>query len=291
MNNADKLSVAGYTISVYEPDRFRLDGGAMFGSVPKTLWSKKIAADEANRIQLTCRLMILRGHGRIVIVDLGMGRKWSDKERQIYAIEALDEQPIWERCSDVTDVVLTHLHFDHCGGIARWTESGESVPAFPRAATYVQRANLEAAKKPGVRERASYLANNVQPVEALNDRLHLCESDQEILPGITVHAVNGHTEGLQWIKVGEGRGAVVYPADLIPTAHHLGVPYVMGYDLCAKTSMEEKAKFLEQAIAEEWIVVFEHDAHTPAAILGRDERGNPIVKQVVTPPTLNTPGD
>ncbi len=262
---------AGYRISCITTERFRLDGGAMFGSVPKVLWSKKIPSDEANRIPLACRLLLLEGRGRKILVDTGMGTEWSPKERQIYAIEPLLEVSLESFCADVTDVILTHLHFDHAGGICR-IEKGEVIPTFPNAKIHLSRKNWERARNPSIRERASYLPRFVHALEGAD--IHWCEDGQEILPDIHAHLASGHTDGMLWLRVGCGLGAVVFPSDLVPTVHHLPLPYVMGYDMCAATTLLEKEAFLGRAEAEDWIVVFEHDAATAAVTVGKNAKGH-----------------
>ena len=263
--------LAGYRISCLTSELFRLDGGAMFGSVPKALWSRAIPADEANRIPLACRLLILEGHGRRILVDTGMGTDWSPKEREIYAIEPLMESSLAECCGAVTDVILTHLHFDHAGGICR-LENSQAIPTFPNAKIHLSRTNWERARNPSIRERASYLPRFVEALEGAD--IQWCEDGAEILPGIHARLASGHTDGMMWLQVGSGTGSVVFPSDLVPTACHLPLPYIMGYDMCAATTIREKEAFLDCAVEEEWVVVFEHDAHTAAATIGRNSKGH-----------------
>jgi len=249
-------------------DRFRLDGGAMFGSVPKTLWSRSIPADEKNRIQLCCRLLVLRGNGIFALVDCGMGSKWDDKGKEIFAIEPLIS--LDDKFPKLTHLVLTHLHFDHCAGLSRKSSTGELELVFPHATHIVSEENLRRAEKPGLRERASYLSENIQPL--LKSTLRQTVDGEELFTDITAHQVHGHTRGLQWLLIRDKDETIAYPSDLIPTIHHVSLPYVMGYDMCAETAMNEKEKFLEQAVKENWLVVFEHDAETPAARI-RKENG------------------
>jgi len=254
----------------------------MFGSVPKVLWQRSIAADDSNRIQLACNLLVLEGEGRRVLVDVGMGRKWSEKEVSIYSIEYLDELPLHQVVPKVTDLILTHLHFDHAGGISYRDADGEIHAAFPEARVILSQKNLHHAQHTGVREKASYLTENIIP--ATSGQLLLTEDGAQPMAHIKMWQSNGHTHGLQCVIIGEGAGAIAYPSDLIPTAHHLSVPYVMGYDLCAETSMREKDEFLKRAVAEEWRVVFEHDADTPCATLAFDDRGRPVIREKIELP-------
>lgn len=241
----------------------------MFGSVPKNLWAGLAPPDDQNRILLATRSLVVEDGDRKMVVDLGCGDKWSDKLRSIYAIDSSGE-----RLEGVTDVLLTHLHFDHAGGVSH--RAGEGMePTYPEAAHYVSGSNLENARHPHLRERASYFKEDVEVLDRVN--LTTTSDGEEVWPGITVHFTNGHTRGLQWVRVSDGGVTVAYPSDLIPTSKHLPLPFVMGYDMCAETQVAEKESFLKQAIEEGWIVVFEHDPEVAAARLGNDDRRRPIV--------------
>jgi len=280
------MKVAGYKVSQFTSDYFKLDGGAMFGSVPKTLWSKRIEADEKNRIPLGCRLLVLENKERRILIDVGMGLKWQEKERSIFAVENFFQEPLSSQIPDVSDVIITHLHFDHAGGVTYYDQAGNLQITYPSATTYVSQRNFEHAGSPGPRERASYLRENRDPLE--QGELKLTQDKEEILPGIIVHLLDGHTKGMQAIQVGEGEGALLYVADLMPTAHHVSVPYVMGYDLCAETSMQEKERFLTQAAAEGWTIVFEHDRESAAATVAKDSRGRFVVDAQVAIPDFKS---
>ena len=267
------MEVAGYKITTIVPEYLSLDGGAMFGLVPKTLWSKLITPDEQNRIRLSCRVLLLEGHGKKILVDLGAGRKWNEKEKSIYNIEYVDK-PLHEQVSGITDIILTHLHFDHAGGISKLVQ-GNSELSFPDARVFIQERHLQHARTKGVRDQASFLSENLQPLEQA--KLSLTNDGDEILPRISVHRIDGHTHGQQWVKIGEGRDVACFVADLIPTAHHLRVPYVMCYDLSAERAIEEKKDFLEKAVEENWCVIFEHDSATQAVRLKRDDKGHIVI--------------
>ncbi len=257
---------------------FRLDGGAMFGSVPKNLWAKKIPADEENCIRLATRCLLIRDKNRVFLVDVGNGDKWTDKQRQIFGFQNLT--PALDARS-VTDVVLTHLHFDHAGGISHWVNGDPAKLAltYPQARIYLQESNFQNAQKPNIRERASYLRENVEPLKDAS--VTLCRGTQEIYPDIWVHQVNGHTEGQQWIEIKNGNTSLVYPTDLIPTSHHLPLPFVMGYDICVKTILKDKEDFLNQALTRDSIIVFEHDPEVAAVRIKRDEKGQIVIKETV----------
>jgi glyoxylase-like metal-dependent hydrolase (beta-lactamase superfamily II) len=268
------LSLGRYTISTLVLDHFALDGGAMFGSVPKTLWSKVITPDERNRIPLCTRVLIIDGPDGRILVDCGNGDKWSDKERDIFDILPLSTTALRELIPNISHVVLTHLHFDHAAGATYKDAKGDLKLSFPGAVHYLQRENLERAMKPGIRERGSYLADTVEPIKKSN--LKLLEDNQEIFPGISVHRSDGHTAGLQWILLRDQDGIVAYPSDLIPTANHVPIAWLMGYDLRAETTIEEKTKFLEQAESENWLIIFEHDRDTACGRVKRGEGGKYI---------------
>lgn len=267
------MKVNNFEISQLVLDDFRLDGGAMFGSVPKNLWSKKIAADEQNRIQMCSRILVLKKQTQTILIDLGCGKKEDEKFRKIFQLEARHQKELSEIIPNVTDIILTHLHFDHCGGITYLDSNKTLQLSYPQAKVYLQKRNWERALNPSIRERASYLTDNIQPLK--NANMQLTSNAEEIIPGIKVFEVNGHTDGMQWILIGDEAGpAVAYVTDLIPTAHHIALPYIMGYDLCASTTLKEKEIFLEKAVKYNWILVFEHDFHTAAAKVAKDEKGN-----------------
>lgn len=267
------------TIETVIFDRFRLDGGSMFGAVPKTMWHKIIDCDEKNRIPLVSRSLVVTSEKRKLLVDVGCGDKWSEKLSAIYAIEALPLEPQGFRKEEITDVILTHMHFDHAGGISHMSESGECVLTYPSANVFLQKANYENAKHPNIREAASYLPENVLPLK--DAKLTFTEGSQEIYPNIWVHRADGHTHGLQWLEIRSEKETVVYPSDLMPTSRHVPLPYLMGYDIAAETALKEKQSFLEQAVQKNWLVVFEHDPDVEAGRIGCDERGRYFLREGV----------
>ena len=273
------MDIGSYTISTFETGDFALDGGAMFGVVPKTLWMKAYhTGDDLNRIDMTARSLLIRGNGRIILVDTGCGHKMAEKLANIYRLDysrASIEQSLQSHGitpEEITDVVLTHLHFDHVGGATKKISNGDIIPTFPNAMYHVQKEQLQWAQSPTDKDRASFMPENWDPLIA-NGMLNVLEGDGEVFQGINVQRVYGHTCGLQVIHVQDDRHHIVFPADLIPTAAHIPVPYVMGYDNYPLTSMEEKQDLLTQASEQGWIICFEHDAFTKAGTIKRTEKG------------------
>ncbi len=262
------LTLGDWTVDTVEAGYMWLDGGSMFGSVPKPIWSRTNPPDERNRIRLAMRCMLVRGHGRTILVDVGVGDKFPPKLLDIYRVEAepsLDQSlaALGVARGDVTDVVLTHLHFDHAGGSTVQTPSGLK-PSFPAARWYVQRRNWDNAHAPNPRERASYMGENY---DALHEAgvLTLWEGACEPWPGFEAIPVHGHTRGQQVLRVAGGGSAVYFVTDVIPTAAHVRIPFVMGYDIAAIETMEEKRAILTRACSEKAWVVLEHDPDTAAA--------------------------
>jgi glyoxylase-like metal-dependent hydrolase (beta-lactamase superfamily II) len=264
-----QLSLGGWTLRTLETGFLWLDGGSMFGSVPKPLWSRSNPPDERNRIRLAMRCLLAEGHGRRILVDDGIGAKFSAKLMDIYRVE-LGEHTLeraLEACGlgvdDVTDVVLTHLHFDHAGGSTA-CHGERLVPRLPRARYYVQRRNWDNARRPNPRERASYSPENFEPLMEAGV-LTLWEGARQPWPGFELFTADGHTRGQQLVRLAGPEGVLYFVADLIPTAAHVRIPYVMGYDIAAIETMEEKRMLLERASAERAWICLEHDPEVALA--------------------------
>lgn len=256
------LVLGEWTLHTIDAGYLWLDGGAMFGSVPKPLWSRTNPPDERNRIRLAMRCLLAVGHGRRVLVDVGLGEKSDAKFRDIFRVEdepRLEDSLRAAGCEpgDVTDVVLTHLHFDHAGGATARTATG-LVPRLPNARWYVQRRNWENAHDPNPRERASYLPENFDPLQQAGV-LELWDGPVRPWPGFEMIPVDGHTRGQQVVRIEGGGGAAYFVTDVIPTASHVRVPYVMGYDVAAIETMAEKRSLLARAVDERAWIVLEHD--------------------------------
>ena len=252
-----------------------LDGGAMFGVVPKTLWSRQLPPDAQNRIPMTMRCLLIRSlnTGRLYLVDNGAGNKFNEKMSAIYG---LDYGPQGEKRleaslaragvqpSEVTDIIFTHLHFDHCGGTTDWGD-GQLSHVFPNARYHVHRDHFRTATEPNPREQASFLPDNISPIAAASDRLSLVHLDlvdvNQLVyePGLEALVMSGHTLGQQLPTMTNGDQHLVFVADLLPTAQHLPLVWVMGYDMFPTQTLKEKQEFLEQAAAEQWWLLLEHD--------------------------------
>ena len=269
------MRIGDTEIHIISDGNFRLDGGAMFGVVPKALWNKLEPADEQNRILmgLNC-LLIIRGEQKILI-DTGIGDKFDDKFAQIYAVQKeanlLDNlRAKGIAAVDITHAIMAHMHFDHIGWNTRKTENGELAATFPNAVYFAQKGEYETAKNPDPRSRASYLAENWAPLE-MSGQLKLLDGSGEVLPGIESIITGGHTAYHTIIKLNTGEGVVAFLADLVPTPSHLKTPYVMGYDLYPKQTMKVKPKVLNQALEEKWLLIFEHSARISAGYLNEDK--------------------
>jgi len=249
---------------------FRLDGGAMFGVVPKPLWEKKSPPDENNRIRMRANSLLVRAARKTIVIETGNGTKWDAKRRAIYAIEdgnpliaALGQAGV-QPC-EVDLVINTHLHFDHAGGNTH-ISGNRPVPPFPRARYMVQRAELQHAQNPTDRDRASYFPENFQPIAAAR-QWDLIDGDAEILPGISVERIPGHNADMQAVKIVGGGKSLAFVADLLPTRHHIPLPWIMAYDLYPLQTLETKRKWLPRLVSEGCITVFGHDPDFAAATL------------------------
>jgi len=262
----------------------QLDGGAMFGVVPKTLWERKIPADAKNRIPLGMRCLLIEHPDGLVLIDNGVGNKEPEKFYGIYGIEnspigavgptqlesALAEAGF--SAADVTMVINSHLHFDHAGGNTKRDENGEIVLSFPNATYVARRGEWDWAHRVNERTSASYFPHNFDPVQAAG-RLELVDNDTELLPGIQLRHTPGHTPHHQGILVTSGAERLFYLADLAPTVAHVPLPWIMGYDVEPLVSLETKRRLWAEAVSEGWTVMFEHDATNAWGRIVADGKG------------------
>lgn len=253
----------------------------MFGSVPRGLWERLIEPDDHHRIPLAARLLVLdhAPTGARVLVDTGVGDKENEAFCERFAVRDPEAsgapsggEPLLRRAlrnsgidpESITHVLLTHLHFDHAGGVSYRRDTGEVVPTFPDAIHWLQARNLATAHDPNPREKASYLGDNINPLEEVD--LQLLDGESELLPGLSVTPSDGHTDGMQSVRVSGGDEVLYYLADLAPTQHHVRVPFTMGYDLCPRQIMREKEALFAAAFDEQAWLVFEHD---PVRVAGQ----------------------
>jgi glyoxylase-like metal-dependent hydrolase (beta-lactamase superfamily II) len=257
----------------------KLDGGAMFGVVPKPLWERKIPADTRNRIQLGMRCLLIEHAIGLVLIDTGVGNKENEKFQDIYGIEnAGHVGPTWLedglaslelRPEDIAMVISSHLHFDHAGGNTTKDPNGTIRPTFPNARYVMQRGELEYARHTNERTAASYFPHNFEPVAA-SGQLELIDGDREIVSGIHSVLTPGHTPYHQGLLIESSGELAFYIADLAPTAAHLPLPWIMGYDVEPLVTLETKRRVLARAVDEQWLVVFEHDPKTAWSRLAND---------------------
>ena len=276
------MKIGKYKLSIIESGFFGLDGGAMFGIVPKPLWEKSNPSDEANRIKLSTRHLLLvedaygKNGNRRIIIDTGMGDKWDEKLNNIYAVDenvsmksALEKKGL--KVEDITDVILTHLHFDHTGG-STVANNGKLEPAFPNAKYYVQKQNYDWGINPSQRDKGSYLIENFKPLFG-EGVLKFINGNESFDDEIEFIVVNGHTFGQQMVKVSDGSSTILFCADLIPTISHIPLPYIMGYDLQPLVTLEEKKKYLKLAVDENWKLFFGHDPEIALATVKKLDKG------------------
>ncbi len=271
------LEVGGMRVHALEAGIQWLDGGAMFGVVPRPLWEKEIPPDSRHRIPLALRCLLVEAPNALVLVDTGIGNKESEKFRDIYGVDNHGDPTRLENAlrsagfevEDVDLVVSTHLHFDHAGGNMVLGSDGVPIPAFPKARYVMQRGELEFAASPSERVRASYMAKNFGPlVEA--DLVDTVEGPTELLEGVRLLPTPGHTPFHQSVLLESGGESALFLADLCPTAAHLPLPWIMGYDLEPLVTLETKRSVLQKARDEGWTLIFQHDTRTPWGALDPD---------------------
>ncbi len=262
-----RFTLGDLRFTVLDAGPIWLDGGAMFGVVPKVLWERERPPDGRNRIRLAMNVLLVEDGKRRILVDTGAGNKLDEKQQRIYGIDPRDPDamlaPAGVPASGIDLVVSTHLHFDHAGGHTARDARGEVVPAFPNATYLIRKDELEVARWNNEKTRASYFPGDFEPLFDRDGRVRLVDRDGEIAPRVSVRLAPGHTPGHQAVLVETGAGTVAFLADLVPTASHVRYPWIMAYDLEPLVSLRTKKTFLPEAVRERWRVVFEHDAAVP----------------------------
>jgi glyoxylase-like metal-dependent hydrolase (beta-lactamase superfamily II) len=267
-------------LHVIETGNLKLDGGAMFGVVPKTIWSEVYPSDENNLCNWSMRCLLVIDGDRKILIDNGIGDKQDEKFLKHYYLngEATLENSLAKlgyTADDITDMVLTHLHFDHCGGSIKKAGEDKYEPAFKNATYWISRPQWEWATQPNRREKASFLKENIFPIHE-SGQLKLVEKEGELLPGIHVKFYNGHSDGqmIPFIKYGDK--TIVFMADLLPSAAHVPLPYVMAFDTRPLVTLKEKEDFFKEAVTENYILFLEHDLYNECCTLIETEKGTRV---------------
>ena len=260
---------------------FRLDGGAMFGTIPKILWERTNPADDRNRILMGLNCLLIRTSTENILVDTGLGNAYDEKFAFLYGVDKSQTELLRSlaaaevQAADISKVILTHLHFDHGGGNCFQEGNGEFKPTFPNAVYYINQGELAYAKDPDPRSSPSYLPHTWEPLEK-RGQVALTSGDEEIASGVTVLPAPGHTPNHQIVTMRSGEMTACFLADLVPTPSHLKTHYVMGFDLDPLTTMKNKEPVLKQARAENWLLIFEHSSDIKAGYLTEDLRIEPV---------------
>jgi glyoxylase-like metal-dependent hydrolase (beta-lactamase superfamily II) len=279
------MKIAGYDLYPILTSNFKLDGGAMFGIIPKTLWERKMPSDELNRIQMVTRSLLLVSNDKRILIDTGNGDKWQEKFKKIYEIDtksvSLDSSlaEVGFTAEDITDVICTHLHFDHIGGNTK-IEEGNIVPSFPNGKYWMSQVNWNVANSPSEKDQGSFMKDD-WAVLAENNMINFVKDDSQFLPNIDFIISNGHTPGMMLPVISDNSNTLVYGADLIPTSAHIPLPWVMAYDVQPTVTIKEKKQLYIDAVDKNWMLFFEHDPDILACTIqhdGKNYKKNNIVK-------------
>ncbi len=270
------MQFGDYRVEMVPDTEFRLDGGAMFGVVPRALWSKVCPPDEDNRITMNMNCVFIDTGKERILIETGIGEKWSAKHTAMFGITR--ERSLGEslravagvEADNITIVINTHLHFDHAGGNTALNETAEALPAFPNARYFISRAELEHAEAPSERDRASYLPDNWRPLLA-SSQLELKHANYEVVPGLRMETYPGHNRSMQCWRLERGGTTLFGFADLVPMRAHVPFAWIMGYDLYPVETLEVKKKLLPQAAGEGWACLFYHDPDEPLCRLIEEE--------------------
>jgi glyoxylase-like metal-dependent hydrolase (beta-lactamase superfamily II) len=276
-----RTTLGDFELTVVSDGTYLLDGGGFFGVVPKSLWSKKVTADEQNRVSSGLNSMLVRTGKKNILIETGIGNKLSEKMVRIYGqpaklLENLHAAGV--RPEDIDIVINSHLHFDHCG----WNtvrKDGKIVPTFPRARYYAPDGEWQYARHPSIRDAISFISENYDPLVE-SGQMTLLRGGEEIVPGISVKTFPGHTSHMQGVIVESGGKTACYISDLIPTSAHIDLSWGMSYDLYPLQTIESKKRYYAEAIAERWLTVFTHDDQTPWGYVETEEKGKLGVRKL-----------
>ena len=278
------MKIGKYDLYSVETSEFGLDGGAMFGIIPKPVWEKKVSADELNRVNMVTRSLLLVSDEKKILIDTGNGTKWEEKYKQIYDINT-DQYNIEKSLGkygfsseQITDVICTHMHFDHIGGNTK-IKSGEVVPTFPNAKYWISEENWKLANHPSQKDAGSFIENDWK-VLAENQMIEIIDGREPFIEGIETFVTHGHTPGLLHPIVSDGSNKLFYGADIFPMVAHIPIPWVMAYDVQPVVTMEEKQKLLQKMERENWILFFEHDPHIQACSVHKDGKHYKLNKKI-----------
>ena len=278
------MKIGKYDLYSVETSEFGLDGGAMFGIIPKPVWEKKVSADELNRVNMVTRSLLLVSDEKKILIDTGNGTKWEEKYKKIYDINT-DQYNIEKSLGkygfsseQITDVICTHMHFDHIGGNTK-IKSGEVVPTFPNAKYWISEENWKLANHPSQKDAGSFIEHDWK-VLAENQMIEIIDGREPFIEGIDTIVTHGHTPGLLHPIVSDGSNKLFYGADIFPMVAHIPIPWVMAYDVQPVVTMEEKQKLLQKMEREDWILFFEHDPHVQACTVHKDGKHFKLNKRI-----------
>lgn len=281
-----RTQVGDFELTICTDGAYKLDGGAMFGVVPKMLWEKRVAADEQNRILLGLNTVVVRTGKHTVVIETGIGNKHPAKLREIFENQELLPASLAAAgvaVEEVDVVINTHLHFDHCGWNTTLEPDGSVRPTFPNARYFAHRGEVEHGHLQLERDRVSYLSPNYDPLIESGQMTLVEGHEMTICPGVRVEVFPGHTAQMMGVHIESGGEHACYISDLIPTCAHLDTTWVMGYDLDPLETIVQRKRFYQRAIPEKWLVLFTHDHRTPMARIELNEKGKPVA---VLPPTI-----
>ena len=278
------MKIGKYDLYSVETSEFGLDGGAMFGIIPKPVWGKKVPADELNRVNMVTRSLLLVSDEKKILIDTGNGTKWEEKYKQIYDINT-DQYNIEKSLGkygfsseQITDVICTHMHFDHIGGNTK-IKLGEVVPTFPNAKYWISEENWNLANHPSQKDAGSFIEHDWK-VLAENQMIEIINGKEPFIEGIETIVTRGHTPGLLHPVVSDGSNKLFYGADIFPMVAHIPIPWVMAYDVQPVLTMEEKQKLLQKMEREDWILFFEHDPHIQACTVHKNGKHYKLNKEI-----------